>query len=315
MNEAPIVRTESNTLPEAAKAFWLDSFDGARLRVMDYGGDARRGTALIVPGWTEACEKYAEVALDLIDRGFHVVGYDPRGQGLSQRVADGDTRGRVDSLDKHISDLGAVIDHLSAERLTLVAHSMGGLLALSWLAQGGKAEAAVLCAPATRLYPLAPVRMAVNVLAWAFITVGQADFPMGREGGMAMEFEGNKLTSDPKRHAMQKDLLLANEGLDLPRPYPAFVAAMQRQQAVLHAEGGLDGLTVPTLIISAAGDEVVDATDHPNIAKRSSHLSLVTLEGAKHELLMERDEIRDQFWDACDAHLDRYVTSDDAAST
>jgi len=310
VNEAPIVRTNTNTLPENAAAYWFDSFDGARLRVMDYGGEGDRGLALVVPGWTEPCEKYAEVALDLIDRGFHVVGYDPRGQGLSQRKTDDDIRGRIDDFEKHNGDLRAVIDHLAAPRLTIVAHSMGGLIALSWLAAGGSAEAAVLCAPCTRLYPLAPVRAAVDFIAWGFSVFGQPDFPLGKEGGMAMEFEGNKLTSDRQRHNMQKDLLLAGQGLDLPRPYPAFIGAMQKEQAKLHQPGALDGLTVPTLIISASADEVVDPTDHPNIAKRSPHLSLVTVQGGKHELLMERDELRDQFWDAADQHLNRYVMSD-----
>ena len=116
-------------MPEEARAEIIESFDGAQIRLIHYGAPGPRGTCVVVPGWTEPSEKYGEVALDLIDRGFSVVCYDPRGQGLSQRLTEEDGRGRIDDFSKHIKDLGAVVDHLNPERLVLLGHSMGGVVA------------------------------------------------------------------------------------------------------------------------------------------------------------------------------------------
>ncbi|MEM1380392.1 MAG: alpha/beta hydrolase [Pseudomonadota bacterium] len=303
---APLFPTETTSLPEGTTASWFESHDGARLRLAHFGGSGARGTALIVPGWTEPVEKYGETALDLQDRGFAVVAYDPRGQGLSDRHTDGDDRARIDDFSKHIGDLNAVVASLAAERLTVVGHSMGGLITLSWLAGGGAADAAVLSAPATRIFRNVAQRVATRGLAWVMCRAGLRDQAVGGEGA-AMTFEGNNLTSDPERHKVMRDLALSDPKMALPKPTPAFVAAMDRQQVVLHGRDAFAQLSVPTMIVSAGNDTVVDPTDHELIARSSPHIDVVHVPGAEHELLMERDELRDQFWDAFDAHIARHL--------
>lgn len=315
MRAAPLVRTENNPLGDAAEAVWLDADDGARLRRVHFGGTGERGTALIVPGWAEPSEKYAEVAGDLIDRGFDVFTYDPRGQGLSERISDESDRARLTDYAKHLEDLGAIIRSLPSARLTVIGHSMGGLSVLSWLADGGEADAAILSAPATRIYPHALQRWAVRGVARVLMALGMPDVPLTKEGGMAMRFEGNTLTSDPVRHDVLRQLLLADDRLRLPRASPAMVAAMHRQQAKIHEPGALDGLSVPVLMVSAIGDEWVDSTDHPQIAERSPMIDLVSIEGSRHEILMERDEVRQRFWAAFDVHIERHMPAASAAST
>ncbi|MEM9840331.1 MAG: alpha/beta hydrolase [Pseudomonadota bacterium] len=312
---APIVRTESNALPKETSAEWFESHDGVRLRLMHFGGSGERGTALIVPGWTEPCEKYAEVALDLIDRGFSVTTFDPRGQGLSARHTLGEDRARIDDFSKHINDLDVIVPHLKPERLTIVAHSMGGLITLSWLARGGRADCAVLSAPATRLFANPAARAGARGLAWLLCKIGQQDMLMGKDGGGATTFEGNNLTSDPDRHKMLHDLAFAGEGLDLPRPYPAFIGAMQAQQAVLDTNEGLANLSVPVLIVGAGADQIVDQTHYAGLSARSPRIDHIEVAGSEHEILMERDELRDQFWDGFDAHTAQYLPQLSAAST
>lgn len=308
MDRKRIVRTASNTLPPNSRAEVIESFDGAALRILDFGGSGERGTTLIIPGWAEPSEKYGEVAADLLDRGFRAVCYDPRGQGLSQRLDDDDPRGRIDDFDKPVRDLAAVVDHLDAERLVLLGHSMGGLTALSHLAAGGRADAAVLSAPASRIFPAFWQRLGVMLVTSFLIRIGLGDMALSREGGQAMTFEGNTLTSDPERHAILRDLLLAEPDLKLPRATPAMVAALHRQQAAIHRRDALSGITVPVKIVSVPGDKWVDSSDHLRLARQAGHrIECVEVPGARHEILMERDEYRDQFWDAFDAHVDAYL--------
>ncbi|MEM1289831.1 MAG: alpha/beta hydrolase, partial [Pseudomonadota bacterium] len=290
MSTAPLVDIPAHPLPPGTSAQWLESHDGVRLRLVHFcspsaSPPAARGAALLVPGWTEPSEKYAETALDLMDRGFDVWCYDPRGQGLSQRGSREDLRGFVDDYQKYIGDLQCVTDYLQAERLLILGHSMGGLTTLSWLLTGGEARVAVLSAPATRILRSAPLRGAARATAWALKRVGQSDFRVSRSGRGALQFEGNKLTSDPHRHAVLRDLLLQDAGLDLPDMYAALVASMHTQQANLHRKNALQSLTVPTLIVSAGQDQIVDASDHPRLARRSPNLDYVLVEGAEHEIL------------------------------
>ncbi|MCQ8186144.1 alpha/beta fold hydrolase [Parvularcula maris] len=313
--EARLIAAPSVTFPEGASASYFESFDGATIRLVDYGGSGERGVCLVVPGWTEPAEKYAEVALDLRDRDFAVHCIDPRGQGLSLRLCTEDQRGRIDDFAKYVGDLRHAVGLLGTDRLTLLGHSMGGLTVLSYLCSGGNAQCAVLSAPATRIFPHVWQRLGVRAAAGLLCRLGLQDRPLSKEGGEAMVFEGNSFTSDEKRHGYLKGLLETSDDLRLPRQTPAMVRALHRQQRWLDREG-LGQLRVPTAIVSASEDSVVDSTHHQEIAK--AHPELITLteiEGAKHEILMERDELRDQFWDAFDQHMERYLEPASAERT
>ena len=139
---APLLDVPLLDAPPEAEAAFLTAGDGARLRVVRYplpAGRARRGACLVLPGWSEFSEKYAEVASDLHERGFDVLVCDPRGQGYSQRLQPGDKRGHIDDFRVFVSDLTVCMDHLRASQpgpYALLAHSMGGLIALEWMAEG-----------------------------------------------------------------------------------------------------------------------------------------------------------------------------------
>lgn len=308
MNEARVVRVQTVPIPDNATAEFVESFDGASIRLVHFGGSGTRGDILIIPGWAEPSEKYGEVALDLIDRGFRVHCMDPRGQGLSQRLTEADGRGRIDDCNKYVRDLTAVVERISPERLVLLGHSMGGLTVLSYLAQGGRADCAVLSAPATQIFPALWQRLGVRLVMHAMKALGMGDRPLSKEGGQAMSFEGNTLTTDPERHAFLRDLLLADDGLRLPRSNPEMVLAMDRQQRALVEDRKLRQLTVPVQIVSLLSDTWVNSKHHQRVAKESpGKIQVTDVPDAKHEVLMERDELRDQFWDAFDHHMDDYL--------
>ncbi|NNG03550.1 MAG: alpha/beta hydrolase, partial [Inquilinus sp.] len=193
---------------------FLDLPDGARLRLARWTSppDAPRAAMLILHGRTEFNEKYGEAAEDLSRQGFAVWTFDWRGQGLSSRLLPDRQRGHVETYDMLVDDLRAVIAAVKAEigalKLAVLAHSMGGHVAVRYLQTGAAAVAgAVLSAPmlgiGTERFPLWLAR----ALSWAAVSLGFA-------GGYALSqrpwrpgrdrFEGNLLTSDPHRHAVQQ---------------------------------------------------------------------------------------------------------------
>ncbi len=93
-----------------------------------------RGTLLIVHGLGEHIGRYEALARHLNRRGWAVVGYDQRGHGAS-----GGARGAIAAPDSLLADLAGVIDAVRPALtgpLLLLGHSLGGLLAARFVAEG-----------------------------------------------------------------------------------------------------------------------------------------------------------------------------------
>jgi len=114
----------------------LHTDDGVPLHLQQWAAPepATRGTVLIVHGLGEHIGRYAHVAAFLNACGWHAAGFDQRGHGAS-----GGRRGALRKPDDLLRDLGEVIDVLRAQRggpLVLLGHSMGGLVAGRFVAEG-----------------------------------------------------------------------------------------------------------------------------------------------------------------------------------
>ena len=113
----------------------LHTADGLPLHMRQWKlDDGARGTVLIVHGLGEHIGRYAHVAAHLNRCGWHVAGYDQRGHGAS-----GGTRGAMAADDSLLADLAVMIDLLRGRQpgpLVLLGHSMGGLVAGRFVAEG-----------------------------------------------------------------------------------------------------------------------------------------------------------------------------------
>ena len=112
----------------------LTTADGLPLFLHHWPHAAPRGTVLIVHGLGEHGGRYAHVAAQLNAWGWRVLAHDHRGHGRS-----GGERGRIASDDALLRDLAVVIDAVRAAQpgpLLLLGHSMGGLIAARFVAEG-----------------------------------------------------------------------------------------------------------------------------------------------------------------------------------
>jgi alpha-beta hydrolase superfamily lysophospholipase len=109
--------------------------DGLELATRDWPATgAARGLAVLVHGLGEHSGRYEHVAEALNARGFAAVGYDHRGHGRSPGQ-----RGGVPSEECLCADLGRVIyaaRHDHPGPLAIVGHSLGGLIAARFVAEG-----------------------------------------------------------------------------------------------------------------------------------------------------------------------------------
>lgn len=300
------VTVENNPAPEGAELVWFEGMAGRSLRacLAPSTRDRARGTAIVCPGRTEFIEKYFETARDLQARGFAVVILDWPGQGLSDRLLEDPKKGHIDRFETFMSALRKGLDAMPGDLprpYVSLAHSMGGAIALAAIVKKlVRVDAAAFTAPMWGL----PVNLAVRYLIWAMRAVGR-DGDYARQPGPPETFESNIVTHDRKRWQLQRDLIAAAPELEVgPMTWGWLGASLDilnetRKPALLR------GIECPVFVASAGEEALVDNKAHGRVVRHLPDCKHITIEGARHEILMEEDAMRDQFWAGFDAFLTR----------
>lgn len=307
-----LVETAANPIPPGAIIESVSTPDRRVLRAARFPPTVsghRLGTVCLFPGRAESIEKYFETIEHLTRRGFMVAALDWRGQGGSQRVVGG-RAGHVGSFAEFERDLAAFLDQVVAPHCPKpwfgLAHSMGGLI-LFRAAGREKAPFArlVLSSPLFGLGSLYPaqgvVATAAALLAPLFGRL--APNPFDRRAIDEHPFLGNVLTSDPARYTRNADIVRANPTLGLAGPTIGWIRAATRAMAEVTEPRFPARVSIPTLIVAAGDDRIVSNVAISDVASRLRGRHLLTLDGARHELMMEADIHRAPFLAALDAFL------------
>ena len=67
-------------------------------------------------------------------------------------------------------------------------------------------------------------------------------------------------------------------------------------------------IKAPILIVSPTNDQLIDGSSHKRLAALSDKISLVEVPDAFHEVMMETDNFRDQYWRAVDEFLKKIIS-------
>ncbi|HZX83820.1 MAG TPA: alpha/beta hydrolase, partial [Reyranella sp.] len=73
-----------------------------------------------------------------------------------------------------------------------------------------------------------------------------------------------------------------------------------RSMTAAVAPGYLERIDLPLVLVSAGQDPLIDSATHDAVAARLRHGEHFTIAGAKHEVMMETDDLRALFWEAFD---------------
>lgn len=305
---APVVLLPENPMPEGGEAFWLRAEDGAQLRCIKWtGGDCSRGTVFLFGGRTEFAEKYFEVAGELRQRGFAVVTMDWRGQGLSTRLLADPRKDHIADFaqfDRDLARLMIAVAPSMPKPFMALAHSMGGQILLraahdhpEWFSR------VALSAPMFGLRFSPWMERAIRGLTSLLHRLGRDEaFVPGGNEKVADEtpFEENILTHDERRYALLQALTRTEPALGLGSATVGWLHAAFRSMDMTSAPGYLARVGTPLLICEAAEDALVSGRALAHAALHAPHARLVTVPGARHEILIERDEARAVFWKAFD---------------
>ncbi len=268
---------------------------------------------VIVPGRTEFVEKYFETIGELQQRGFAVAILDPRGQGLSSRILDNPLKGHITHFQDYIDDLHELIDKvvlpLMPRPLSLLGHSMGGNISLLYLHHHSRLiRRAVLSAPMTGIK--LPLLVAPAVAAWltrvlAAVGAGDKALTGTRWGQLDVTFDENWATRDRERFERFLSLLRAEPLLALGPPTFGWGKAACQAMADLESISYLEKIMTPVLIVSAGHDRLIESATHRTLAQSLPSAQLEEIADCEHEILMERDEMRQAFWNAFDEFVAR----------
>jgi lysophospholipase len=301
-----------NPAPAGAVVSAISASDNWTLRAAHWRcGAACAGTIAILPGRAEFIEKYFEVIGELLSRNFDVAILDWRGQGRSSRLAANPYKGHISNFRAYELDLDALMDEVIRPFCRppwfALGHSMGAAIALAKARAGSLPFARmVLSAPMIDLFGLPfprTLRRVARTLVW--LGQGRRFVPGGKRPYMSMleHFENNVLTSDKRRHARTAAIIEAAPDLAIGDPTIGWVhAAFRFMQRFKNIEFPRRILT-PVLILAAGADRLVDTAATEEFASRLKVGKCITLAHARHEILMERDPFREQFWAAFDAFL------------
>lgn len=302
----------SNPVPANAHVGSLSTPDGVTLRYARWRPTARRnrGTICLIQGRTECIEKYFELIVELRRRGFHVLAFDLRGQGASERLLDDPRKGHVDDFDEYVTDIRTIVQEVMLPAMPApyfaIAHSMGATALLLALDKGLAAfSRAVLLAPLVGVVEVRYPRMAKVLAAGLdFFALGGSYVPGGGATALATKpFKGNKVTSDPARYQMMADLIAAHPALGLGDPTIRWVLAMFAVFDRLKDRDFGRRIATPTLMLLPTADPLCSTPAAEELAGRIRGCQMLLAPGARHELLQERDSFRRQFHAAFNAFI------------
>lgn len=306
-----LIETPDNPIPDGAVVETVTTADGVGLRVARFHAATAptRGVACLLQGRAEFIEKYYETARDLTARGFHVATFDWRGQGGSDRRVRNPRKGHVEDFRQYRLDLDAVLGHLDAvwpgPRFA-IAHSMGSCILLHALAERPELFARMVAlAPMVALSPkIAPPYAGGAAALLNGLGFGDAFIPGGGATSIATKpFPGNRLTSDPIRYARNAVIAAHAPELAVGDPTIGWLHAAFRAMAPLADPRFARGLRTPILTLNATADPIVDPTAVERFGAYLKTGRAIPIGGARHEILMERDELREQALAAIDAFI------------
>lgn len=293
MDPAPFFDSDT----DAACAHWVMGGGGVCLRAARLGiGEC--GTVLCFQGRTEYAEKYGQVAAVLTAGGLGSVTIDWRGQGLADRPGGNPMLGHVDHFDDYQQDVVALVAYAEAMKMPrpwyMLAHSMGGAIALRALHNGLDVIAASFSAPMWGLTITPPMRPLAHALPFLAEQVGLSQMKV--PGTSATPYvldaapDDNLLTSDPEAFAWFRDHVRRHPELGLGGPTMQWLLESMREFNRMRQD---PPPPVPCQVHVGNNERIVSPAAIRHFVGLWANTSLTKYPGGEHELLMERPAIRD----------------------
>jgi lysophospholipase len=211
----------------------------------------------------------------------------------------------VESFQDYADDLAFAAEEFSSilpKPHIVMGHSMGGTIALQAVLSGVINPSAVICsAPMLGLYDLDTPIIKWTIRGLSALGFKTRNLPFQRQrNGLPVPFNVNKLTSDKDRYRHWAAYFQTSPRLRVGPPTYGWITEAIKSMAWVNRNAG--ELNIPCLIVAAGADPIVDPATNENFASKA-RATFKVVPGALHELFLERDIYRDQFFAAFDDFL------------
>jgi len=305
-------------VPEGLKAGTVQAADGCNLRyAITDDGTGHRGTVCVFHGRRGYIERDYETVNDLKARGFAVALLDWRGQGRSDRLLKDRRKGHIRNFSQYDADLEAFMKKVVLPDCPPpyygLAHSTGANVLLRALQKSTWFEASVLLAPMLGFRPsgIPHTLLALVINSLTALGLGSLSFPGDFK---ERRFAGNVLTHDEKRFNRQVELLKQHPDIDLGGPTVGWLSAALAANKYLMKLKGNDVLLSPVLIVASGDERVISQENIHQFSAQLQNVPMVVVENAFHEVLIEHDSMREQFWAAFDSFMDQHSKANRSAA-
>lgn len=278
--------------------------DGGRpIHAVRFDADAPRGTVLIVHGFTENADKFAELIHSLLKNGLSAIVYDQRGHGRSWRdpaIADISLT-HVDDFDEYVRDMDcaarALLEGMPKPH-RVFCHSMGGAVTALYLeAHPGVFDRAAMCAPMIAPSLNGLPKAVVRVMCETARGLGHLKH---RIVGSS-PYDGNERFEDAvangrERFEWYEALRRVTPEFQNNGPsYGWLREAVEVTDRIL-APGAPERIDAKVRLYSAQLDRTVEAAPQRAFIGRVPNGELVEVAGAKHEIYRSCDEVLFPWW-------------------
>lgn len=291
---------------EEPKDFEWGNFKNSRGADIRYGrlkadGEAK-GTLVITTGFRECIEKYFETVRDLQKEGYDVWIMDWRGQGGSERYPKAGQKAHHNGYDEQIDTLNqfaTAIVEKSKGPMMLLAHSMGAHIALRYLKEHeGVFDSAMLTSPMIDIHTNALPKPLARQMA-KFAKAGgylEKYIPGGSDWSDDKHvFKDNTVTSDPERFKVIAEIYARNPDLKIGDPTYGWVYHTFQTIDILNQESYLKSINTKVLMQVSDDDKIVVRGAQERACKLLPNCEKFEIAGSRHEIWMERDELRNKW--------------------
>lgn len=278
----------------------LTMSDGWRIRVVERGPQDGR-PVLLLHGITLSAAVWPYQLSALPDAGLRVLALDLRGHGLSGGVAAGEETGTgraAHTLERMAADVAEVMEHFDLERVTVVGHSMGGMVTLRLLGSdpalaAGQGRVAGLVLAGTTSQPTKG--RGIPGLSEA---VALAQPLVSSASGLAARLPGPTLPANDLAYLIaritfgqasssQKVAFTGKLTSDVP---VRVSAGLMLEILRFDAERVLSSIRLPTTVVVGDRDLMTPLPQAQYLASHIPGAELVVLAGCGHMIMLERPE-------------------------
>ncbi len=304
MNEAVLPeinarRTDEQIMGDGGRPLFTSRFDA----IPPEGAERPIGTVMIVHGFTENADKFAELIHSLLACGISVLAYDQRGHGRSWRDPDlaEPSLTHVDDFDEYVRDLEIVVDkRLSAipKPWFLFAHSMGGAVSSLYLERhNGVFQRAALCAPMIEPNLGGLSVSAARLMCGTMKLLGKrkqrilASRPYAGPEDFATSAASGKERFDWYDAVKAATPAFQNNG-----PTYGWTEQALRANRMMLADGAVEKIETPVRVFTAESDGSVMPGAQKAFVARLKNGQRILVKGARHEIYRSPDEVLFPWW-------------------